>query len=325
MSGEFDVGPRLSAMVQRMVENYRADERTRHVGRESFPSRAKITELIERLLELVYPGYVGRQDLTEHNISYHIGELIPRVGQLVYGQVYRSLCSCQPDHDESPERRARCAEAARDITHAFLDRLPEVRSRLAEDVQAAKDGDPAATGYDEIIIAYPGMLAVTVYRLAHELWLLKAPLMPRVMTEWAHRMTGVDIHPGARIGRRFFIDHGTGVVIGETTDIGQDVKIYQGVTLGALSFPKDATGRIIREEKRHPTVDDNVTIYANAIVLGGKTVIGKHSVVGGSVFLTTSVPPYSTVTITPPDLRFKARDGVSRLHDGQQFLPDYHI
>ncbi len=188
-----------------------------------------------------------------------------------------------------------------------MEGIPAVRELLAGDVQAAFDGDPAALNIDEVILAYPGLLAISVQRLAHPLYELEVPLMPRIMSEWAHARTGIDIHPGANIGRNFFIDHGTGVVIGETTDIGDNVKIYQGVTLGALSFPKDERGRVIRQAKRHPTVRDNVTIYANAIILGGDTVIGENSVIGGSVFVTSSVPPNSVVTFKPPELRLKTR------------------
>src|SRR5207244_2950963 len=186
-----------------------------------------------------------------------------------------------------------------------LDRIPDVRDTLAYDVQAAYDGDPASYSTDEVILAYPGVLAITVYRYAHELWEMNVPVMPRTMSEWAHQRTGIDIHPGARIGRSFFIDHGTGVVIGETTDIGDNVKIYQGVTLGALSFLKDERGRMVRGYKRHPTVKDNVTIYANAIVLGGETKLGEGSTVGGSTFLTGSIPPGCTVMTSPPELKLR--------------------
>ncbi len=327
MSADFDIGERLTNHVGEIVDSYNAEESTRHIGRVYFPSLTHITDLIDRLLELLYPGYIGRQDLTNNNISYHVGELLPRIGQLTFAQVFHCLCHEDQRKRGQQPQEPHCDEQAREVTRSFLAKLPGIRAMLADDVHAAIDGDPAATGPDEIIIAYPGMLAISVHRLAHELHTLGVPLMPRIMTEWAHRTTGVDIHPGAKIGRRFFIDHGTGVVIGETTDIGDNVKMYQGVTLGALSFPKDASGRIIREAKRHPTVEDNVTIYANAIILGGSTVIGAHSQIGGSVFLTSSVPPYSTVTITPPDLKVKARDGVARLHDGTEntILPDYQI
>jgi serine O-acetyltransferase len=176
---------------------------------------------------------------------------------------------------------------------------------LDEDVQAAFEGDPAAKGFDEILFCYPGVSAITVFRIAHQLHQLGVPLIPRMMTEYAHSKTGIDIHPGAMIGRRFFIDHGTGVVVGETTRIGDNVKIYQGVTLGALSFPRDENGNILRGVKRHPTLEDSVVIYANATILGGKTVIGHHSVVGSSAWITRSVEPYTTVTIESPQLRYR--------------------
>jgi serine O-acetyltransferase len=176
---------------------------------------------------------------------------------------------------------------------------------LAADVQAAYDGDPACNSLDEVIFCYPGLEAVTVYRLAHELQQIGVPFIPRMMTEWAHKETGIDIHPGARIGRHFFIDHGTGVVIGETCEIGDHVKLYQGVTLGALSFPTDAHGKLIRNRKRHPTIEDRVVIYASATILGGRTIIGHDSVVGSSVWLTRSVAPYSTVTLESPRLRIR--------------------
>jgi serine O-acetyltransferase len=193
----------------------------------------------------------------------------------------------------------------------FLSRLPEIRALLVRDVQAAFDGDPAATNLDEVILAYPGVLAVSVYRIAHALYDLGVPMMARIMTEWAHSKTGCDIHPGAKIGGGFFIDHATGVVIGETTEIGEGVKLYQGVTLGALSLPKDDSGHIIRGRKRHPTVEDGATLYANATVLGGQTVVGAQSVIGGSVFLTRSIPARSRVSLKEPDLRVASRDGAA--------------
>ncbi len=191
--------------------------------------------------------------------------------------------------------------------------LSYMRLLLAEDVQAAYDGDPAAKSLDEIIFCYPGIAAVTVYRLAHNLHRLGVPLIPRMMTEYAHGKTGIDIHPGATIGPRFFIDHGTGVVIGETTQIGEDVKLYQGVTLGALSFPRDAeTGEIVRDAKRHPTIENGVVIYANATILGGETVIGHHSVIASSAWITRSIAPYTKVTIENPQLRLRgANDGIA--------------
>jgi serine O-acetyltransferase len=185
------------------------------------------------------------------------------------------------------------------------DAIPGIRAQLADDVQAAYDGDPAAVNTSECILAYPAVHAITIYRYAHQLYEFDVPYVPRIMCEHIHRITGIDIHPGARIGRSFFIDHGTGVVIGETTEIGDNVKMYQGVTLGALSFPKDERGRLIRGHKRHPTVGNSVTIYANAIVLGGETNLGAGSIIGGSVFLTKSVEPGHQISITPPVLKVR--------------------
>jgi serine O-acetyltransferase len=207
----------------------------------------------------------------------------------------------------------RAAEAVR----CFLEALPRVRAQLAEDVEAAYEGDPAATGYAEILVAYPSLQAVTIYRLAHELHELGVPLLPRIMTEHAHALYGIDIHPGAKIGRRFFIDHGTGVVIGGTAELGDRVKLYQGVTLGALSFPRDAAGRMIRGRKRHPTIEDDVTIYAGATILGGDTVIGRGSTIGGNVWLHESVPPFTRVQIKPPAQRVQTGeedDAEAQLH-----------
>ncbi len=344
MLGYFDFGSRLNPLVDKFVTSYADKAQIQHIDRIYLPSRTDIIRMTEGLLELVYPGFLGRQHLTRHNVAYHVGDLLPRVGDLVFRQVFNCLC-CAQESDASPERSegpdqtvgagipysspSSCEDKARKLTLEFLERLPAMRDWLDGDVQAAFDGDPAARNTDEIILAYPGLFAISVYRLAHEFFRLDVPLLPRVMTEWAHRMTGVDIHPGATIGRNLFIDHATGVVIGETTVIGNDVKIYQGVTLGALSIPKDERGRAIRGQKRHPTVEDNVTIYANAIVLGGDTVIGEGSVVGGSVFLTSSVPPGCTVTFKPPELHYRNRrtPSVTDTSSNQDSptLPDYQI
>jgi len=329
MGEEFNIGPRLDEMVRRIVDSYKGDARTQHIDRRYLPSRAEIIRLVNDLLELLYPGFVGRQHLTEHNVAFHVGDLLPRVGEATFRQIFMCLCYIDEMQDPREINERACDKAARDLSFAFLDSIPEVRELLAGDVQAAYDGDPAAMNLDEILLAYPGLLAISVHRLAHSLYRLQVPLMPRIMSEWAHTQTGIDIHPGARIGRNFFIDHGSGVVIGETTDIGDNVKIYQGVTLGALSFPKDERGRVIREAKRHPTVEDNVTIYANAIILGGNTVIGANSVVGGSVFVTSSVQANSVVTFKPPELRLKSqsnpRPPKPKEPTGADHMPDYMI
>jgi len=309
MSAEFEIGSRLPDLVEQMAASYRSDPRTHHIDRRFLPSRQEIIEIVQLLLELVYPGYYGRQDLTSHNVSYHVGELLPKLGQKLCRQVFHCLCYQDELDGKTQEGGLPCQKRAHEITLAFLEAMPRIRKTLAGDVQAAYDGDPAAVNTDEVIIAYPGVTAVTVYRLAHELHEMGVPLMPRIMTEWAHTMTGVDIHPGAKIGRNFFIDHATGVVIGETTEIGDNVKLYQGVTLGALSFPKDERGRIIRGYKRHPTLKDRVTIYAGATVLGGETVLGEGCTVNGSVFLTKSAPAGCTVAQKLPELRYRDRNG----------------
>jgi len=297
-------GGELPQLVEGMLASYRGDPRAQHVNRRFLPSRDEILEIVELLLELFYPGYYGRQDLTDENLAFHVGNLLSTVREKLQRQVETCLCFAA-ECDGRPTHA--CPEASRQVTSAFLARLPSVREALILDVQAAYDGDPAATSLDEVILAYPGMLAVTVHRVAHELNVMGVPLLPRIMSEWAHSRSGCDIHPGARIGESFFIDHSTGVVVGETTTIGSNVKLYQGVTLGALSIPRDERGRVIRDTKRHPTVEDGVTIYANATVLGGQTVIGADSVVGGSVFVTESVPASTRVALRPPEMTMRAK------------------
>lgn len=339
MTEDFVIGPKLGELVENIVASYDCDDRTQHIDRTYLPARSEIIQLVKDLLELLYPGFIGRQRLTKHNVAFHVGDLLPRIGETAFRQILMCLSymdetrqRTRGDEEAPPttntEQANLCREKARELTTAFLKGIPLVREKLAGDVQAAFDGDPAALNPDEIILAYPGLLAISVHRLAHSLYQLDVPLMPRIMAEWAHAQTGIDMHPGARIGQNFFIDHGTGVVIGETTDIGKNVKIYQGVTLGALSFTKDKRGRVIREAKRHPTVEDNVTIYANAIILGGDTVLGEGSVIGGSVFVTSSVPQGSVVTFKPPELRVKSRAGESpKAEPGTApgLLPDYQI
>jgi len=307
MSKEFHLGENLAPLVNRLVDSYRSDPRTHHINKRFLPSRSEIVEIVRLLLELIYPGYYGRQDLTDQNIEYHVGEQLSRLATRLHRQIYNCLCYERESRGELEPNGEPCDEKARRITLQLLEKLPRIREILAGDIQAAYDGDPAATGTDEVVLAYPGVLAVTVYRLAHELHTAGVPLMPRIMTEWAHSVTGVDIHPGAKIGGNFFIDHATGVVIGETTEIGENVKMYQGVTLGARSFPKDERGRLIRGHKRHPTIEDEVILYANATVLGGSTRIGRGTEVGGSVFLTRSVPADSIVSLKPPELRLRSK------------------
>jgi serine O-acetyltransferase len=293
----------------KLLDSYLGDERGRRIAHRYLPSREAIVEILNSVLDLMYPGYFGRQDLNRGNLGAHVETMVAKLVPKLEREIEHCLCYGR-EREAQPEF-AECAPRAHELTQIFLQRLPEIRARLIRDVQAAFDGDPAALNLDEIILAYPGVLAVSVYRIAHELFDLGVPMMARIMTEWAHSKTGCDIHPGATIGPAFFIDHATGVVIGETTHIGAGVKVYQGVTLGALSLPRDASGQIIRGRKRHPTVEDGSTLYANATVLGGETVVGAGSVIGGSVFLTRSVPPRSRVSLKEPELRVATRDGAA--------------
>ncbi len=294
----------LERIVAGMLKSYRRDPSGQHLNRRFLPSREEILEIVRLLLQLFYPGYVGRQDLTDENLAYHVGNLLSTLRE----KLRHEIEICLSFAAESERRTTgHCAEEAQRVTTEFLERLPAIREALILDVQAAYDGDPAATSLDEVILAYPGMLAVTVHRVAHELHVMGVPLMPRIMSEWAHSRSGADIHPGAQIGGSFFIDHATGVVVGETSTIGSNVKLYQGVTLGALSIPRDERGRVIRNTKRHPTVEDGATLYANATVLGGNTVIGADSIVGGSVFVTSSIPASTRVALRPPEMTLRSK------------------
>jgi serine O-acetyltransferase len=297
----------LRDIIARVVRTYDEVSTINQLGLRRLPSRDAVADLLERLKEVLYPGYFGHQRLTRDNIHYHIGDQVHEVCRLLAEQIYLSVQhECRrTDRPECPH----CRTLAADLSVRFLERVPELRRRLAGDVRAAYDGDPAARSLDEIIFSYPGVAAITVYRIAHELWDLDVPLLPRIMAEIAHGQTGIDIHPGARIGENFFIDHGTGVVIGETAEIGHNVKLYQGVTLGALSFPKDEAGRLLRGHKRHPTIGDNVTIYSGATLLGGETVVGEGSTIGGNVWLTHAVPPHSFVRLEEPGLVVAEKKG----------------
>ena len=258
------------------------------LGRREFPSRAALAELVDDLRALLFPGYFGPSDLTGETLRYHLGARMDRVLHGLRDQIQRGMMAADPSLPP-------CGERALELARAFLSRLPKVRHLLATDVQAGFEGDPAATSPDEVLFCYPGLLAITSQRLAHEMLDLGVPLLPRMITEHAHSLTGIDIHPGAQIAERFFIDHGTGVVIGETCVIGRNVRIYQGVTLGAKSFPLDAEGHPIKGVPRHPVVEDDVIIYSNATILGRIT-LGKGSAIGGNVWLTRSVPPGSVIT-----------------------------
>jgi serine O-acetyltransferase len=288
----------LPEITEALVATYTECQHINHLGHKPLPSREAIVDILSDLMDILYPGFVRRQNLHIGNVEYHVGDLVDGLHDKLTQQIARVL---RHDVQENIDFES----MAQQKTIEFLKRLPDLRYVLEDDVLAAFVGDPAAKSYPEIIFCYPGLEAITTYRLAHELLLLDVPLIPRMMTEYAHSKTGIDIHPGARIGTSFFIDHGTGVVIGETCDIGKHVKLYQGVTLGALSFPRDESGNIIRGMKRHPTLEDEVVVYANATILGGDTVIGHHAVVGSSVWLTQSVDPYTVVSLEKPSLRMR--------------------
>ncbi|MBX3424176.1 MAG: serine acetyltransferase [Pirellulales bacterium] len=305
MATDFRLKDQLPDITERIVRTYREVGRINHLDHCPLPRYDEVIAATLDLIELMYPGYRRREGLHHGNVGYFVGELVDRLHDVLTRQIGRALrheagatSDCDDDHDYEALGQAK--------TMLFLDKLPELRSVLSTDVQAAFDGDPACKTPDEVIFCYPGLQAITVYRLAHLLWELDIPFIPRMMTEWAHGRTGIDIHPGATIGKYFFIDHGTGVVIGETCEIGERVKLYQGVTLGALSFATDGEGNLVRGQKRHPTIEDGVVVYANATILGGRTVIGRHSVIGSSVWLTQSVGPRTTVVLEKPQLKMRS-------------------
>ncbi len=298
----------LSSLADRIVESYHDLETIEHLDQTPLPNFEVVTGIVSDLKELIFPGYHRFRDFHWNNVQSHVGEMLNGLYDRLREQI-----TCALRYEGRNRGHAAVGiwnsddadQRAREKSLAFLQYLPELRVIIATDVEAAFEGDPAAHGHDEIIFCYPGLEAITTYRLAHCLHSLRVPLIPRMMTEWAHGRTGIDVHPGARIGPGFFIDHGTGVVIGETCIIADHVTLYQGVTLGAISFDHDAEGNLVRGTKRHPTIEREVVIYANATVLGGQTVIGAHSVIGAGVSVTKSVPPHTIVTIEKPSLRFR--------------------
>lgn len=307
MATDIRLKERLPELTDRIVETYHEMDTIHHLGHCPLPSVDAVIEIATDVKEILYPGYRKRQNLHFGNVTYHVGDLIDSLHDRLTQQIARAL-----RHDFRRRNGLECGNVTPDFESAgqekavqFLETLPDIRRVLSKDVQAAYDGDPAAGGLDEIIFCYPGLEAVTVYRIAHELHALGVPLIPRMLSEFAHSTTGIDIHPGATIGHSFFIDHGTGVVIGATCEIAEHVKLYQGVTLGARSFAKDEEGNLVRTTKRHPTIENHVVIYANATILGGDTIIGHHAVIGSSVSLYESVPPNTIVMLEKPSLRFR--------------------
>ena len=288
---------KIELVVDNILQDYSSGRDIDKIEPFSQPDKDVIINIIEKLRRVVFPGYFQDKNYRVYNAKHNLSMLIEDVMFHLNRQIALVFQS-------AGETKETAQEHAEQVCLAFFDEIPRVRDMVQTDLEAAYAGDPAATGMAEIIFAYPGLFAITVYRLAHVLYTLHVPMLPRIMTEHAHSVTGIDIHPGATIGKYFFIDHGTGIVVGETTVIGENVKLYQGVTLGALST---RGGQSLRGKRRHPTIEDHVTIYAGASVLGGDTVIGRESVIGSNAFITTSIAPNTTVSIKNQELQFKGR------------------
>ncbi|MCR5657557.1 MAG: serine acetyltransferase [Butyrivibrio sp.] len=302
-----DIGERqnlkneIEGIVELILDDYTKGRDVDNLDIFNQPDRDAVIDIVKKLLRILYPGYYRDKIYRSYNDTNRIAIIIEDVIYNLQKQVaiaFRHSDEYKSATDETLTCGARC------ITLEFLKKIPHVRELIDTDLQASYDGDPAAYSKEEIILSYPGLLATTINRMAHELYLLKVPLIPRIMTEYAHSVTGIDIHPGATIGKYFMIDHGTGIVVGETSIIGEHVKIYQGVTIGALSTKG---GQSLRGAKRHPTIEDNVTIYAGASILGGETVIGTGSVVGSNAFLTASIAPGTRVSIKNQEHEFNQR------------------
>ncbi|MDE7423004.1 MAG: serine acetyltransferase [Lachnospiraceae bacterium] len=290
---------KIENIVQLILNDYEDDRAVNKTDLYNQPNKEAIIDVVEKLLKILYPGYysdkVYKIYSLKNNMSATIEDVIFHLKkQIMVVLKYANACSDITDIELD--------ERAKNITYSFMEKIPQIRSYLDTDIQAAYEGDPAAASKDEVILSYPGLYAVSIYRIAHELFLLNVPMIPRIMTEYAHSVTGIDIHPGASIGKYFFMDHGTGIVIGETTVIGEHVKIYQGVTLGGLSTKG---GQKLKGIKRHPTIGDNVTIYSGASILGGDTVIEENVVVGGNTFVTKSIEKGTRVSAKEQELQFK--------------------
>lgn len=289
---------RVQEVVGKLCDGFRSGDWTSHIAPVPIPSKDGVVALIRELQQILFPGYFTKETLTPENLEYHLGQKVA-----VFYEKLTQQISAAIRHDCFRHHQAcsNCGERSYQLAGVFIESLPVIRKLLEADIEATLTGDPAAKNRDEVIFSYPGLFAIMIYRLAHRLVELEVPVIPRIMSEYAYHRTAIDINPGARIGGSFFIDHGAGVVVGATTDIGERVRVYQGVTLGALSLPRDA-GDKLRNTKRHPTIEDDVIIYANAIILGGDTVIGARSIIGGNVWLTKSVRADTKVLLKQPEL-----------------------
>ncbi|GAB6088640.1 serine O-acetyltransferase EpsC [Spirochaeta dissipatitropha] len=299
----------IPELVEAIARSYQEIGGINHIHGPNLPSRRAIDTILKDLEALIFPGFREEEFITEQDLRFTLSEKISRVWRSLSTEIQKSLCFAR-GKTGADVHSCRCE--AEDQSLHLLKQIPEIRRRVQLDVQAAFTGDPAAQSTEEVILSYPGVEAIITHRIAHQLWIQKVPLIPRIMSEIVHGKTGIDIHPGASIGERFFIDHATGVVIGETTVIGKNVKIYQGVTLGALSVEKSKAN-----QKRHPTIEDNVTIYSGATILGGNTIIGEGSTIGGNVWITSSVPPGSKIYNLPADYIRKNRQN--------EYQPEFQI
>jgi len=288
----------LPRLVDQISENYEVYGGINHLDGKDLPSKKVVIKILEDILSVLFPGYLGKEKISKTNVPEYLNKTLVSIYSRLVVEVDKSLKYFCKKHEKCSEDI--CNEFAQVIVSEILDEFCNIRILLNGDIKAAYEGDPAAKSVDEVILSYPCVLAISTYRVAHQLHIRGVPLIPRIMSEHAHSITGIDIHPGASIGRNFFIDHGTSVIIGETAEIGDNVKIYQGVTLGALSFPKDEKGNLIKGIKRHPTVGNNVIIYSNASILGKKAVIGDNSIIGGNVWITTKIPEGTIITLRPP-------------------------
>ena len=293
----------IPQVVEELSLSYKGMQGINHIEGFNLPSQKEIASILKDLKEIIFPGFAERKIINLENAHYFIGDIVSRAYAELSRQIARSLrYHCTMSGCDNCD----IFDQADIVATKLIKKLPKIREMLNKDVLAAYDGDPAAKSFEEIILSYPGIYAVTVHRIAHELYSANIPLIPRMMASLSYADTGIDIHPGAQLGNSFFIDHGAGVVIGETAIIGNHVKIYQGVTLGALSFPKDDMGNILKGQKRHPTLENNVTVYSGATVLGD-ILIGHNSVIGGNVWITESINPNTILTIPKPDLRIKTK------------------
>jgi len=299
----------IPGIIDGIVDNCLKDEIGVHLDMSPIPSRDEISKIMDMLEDVLFPGFYGNQKVSTDGLGHHVGVEIASVYDMLTAQISKAFIH---ECNRLGKSCTTCIEQGGWMTIEFLKRIPKIRDMLRGDVKAAFKNDPAAKSLDEIIFSYPGIKAVSYYRIAHELLLLKIPIIPRIITELAHSRTGIDINPGATIGKNFFIDHGTGTVIGETCIIGDDVVLYQNVTLGSLNFPRDEEGEVIRDLKRHPTVGNNVIIYSGATILGGDTIVGNNVVVGGNAWVTCSIPDDTKVLAECPALRMRGKDAGSK-------------